>query len=140
MSDPTARADHLRVAGAGCVVGDFNAILPSDSRLAQELGLIDAREEVTDILVEPFPPCRLDRAALFGNLVPVDVQVLLCGKVAIGSESTGEYWSDHCGLFVKLHLANGTSLTPLEVVFPLHRTAQALYARVNHHRMSHLFI
>jgi len=86
--------------------------LPSDSRLAQELGLIDAWEAThgrqegdgytwgTQI-VELFPPGRLDRAALFGDLVPVDVQVLPCGTVAVGSESTGEYWSDHCGLLSK---------------------------------------
>ena len=106
------------MAGTGCIVGDFNAILPGDARLAQEHGLIDAWEETRKggqesdgytwgtQIEEPFPPGRLDRAALFGNLVPVDVQVLPCGKVDVGSQPAGEYWSDHCGLFVKIRLVS----------------------------------
>lgn len=39
--------------------------------------------------LEPLLPSRLDRAALFENLVPVDVRVLLWGKVVVSSESVG---------------------------------------------------
>ena len=108
-------ASHLLIAGSGCVMGDFNAIAPEDARLSQNLGMVDAWEASQGFLSprdpgytwgvqikEPFPPGRLDRAALVGNVEPLAVKVLPCGQVATPSGPV--IWSDHCGLLMELGL------------------------------------
>lgn len=108
-------ADYLRAAGTGCVVGDFNAITPLDDSLAQALGLKDAWVTTKGNeseghtwgtqIEESFPPGRLDRAALQGNLVPLDVQVLPCGLVfpdVTAAQVAPVFWSDHCGLLLDM--------------------------------------
>lgn len=97
-------------------MGDFNAIAPEDARLSQNLGMVDAWETSRGFLSpgdpgytwgvqmneDPFPPGRLDRAALIGDVEPLAVKVLPCGQVAIPSMPV--IWSDHCGLLVELGL------------------------------------
>ena len=108
-------ASHLLIAGSGCVMGDFNAIAPEDARLSQNLGMVDAWEASQGFLSprdpgytwgvqikEPFPPGRLDRAALVGDVEPLAVKVLPCGQVATPSGPV--IWSDHCGLLMELGL------------------------------------
>ena len=108
-------ASHLLIAGSGCVMGDFNAIAPEDARLSQNLGMVDAWEASQGFLSprdpgytwgvqikESFPPGRLDRAALVGNVEPLAVKVLPCGQVATPSGPV--IWSDHCGLLMELGL------------------------------------
>ena len=108
-------AGHLLIAGSGCVMGDFNAIAPEDARLSQNLGMVDAWEASQGFLSprdpgctwgvqikEPFPPGRLDRAALVGDVEPLAVKVLPCGQVATPSGPV--IWSDHCGLLMELGL------------------------------------
>ena len=80
-------AEHLRSAGGvGFVVGDFNAISPRDSALAEEVGVLDA-EPYTLIgmratrgveVEEMLPAGRSYRAAVL-DMRPVSVTVLPSG-------------------------------------------------------------
>ncbi|KAK0457851.1 Endonuclease/exonuclease/phosphatase [Desarmillaria tabescens] len=122
-------ADYLRAAGSGIIMGDFNAITPADQSLIGELGLLDAwKVAVSNSIAhgetwgvqieEPFPPGRLDRAALLRNsaldgennttvtaegMSLVQMRVLPCQTLNLDDEAL--YWSDHCGILVDIHEA-----------------------------------
>ncbi|PBK65879.1 hypothetical protein ARMSODRAFT_1087119 [Armillaria solidipes] len=137
----TICGDYLRAAGSGIIMGDFNAITPADQSLIDELGLLDAwkvavsksvaygltaaghRDDDGDRTAleggdtwgvqveEPFPPGRLDRAALLRysaldgeNTVAeglVQMRVLPCQTLNLDTEAI--LWSDHCGILVDIH-------------------------------------
>ncbi|KAK3295054.1 Endonuclease/exonuclease/phosphatase [Chaetomium fimeti] len=101
----------LRSAGRGIVAGDFNPVLPADSTLVEDNGLVDAWVELHPGNPgftwgvdgkEPFPPNRMDKVAVAG-LRAQDVGILSPGNI-IREDHVGEpadrvvAWSDHSGL------------------------------------------
>ncbi|KAG9315334.1 Endonuclease/exonuclease/phosphatase [Chiua virens] len=121
-----ARPEQLRIIAealqeyelqGGIVGGDMNAIGPTDMRIAEEVGLMDAWQG-TDDDAEGFtwgyqPPCehptaRLDKVLWVsrgGMEVEEPVRVGIGAKVT----SSGEWISDHYGLVTNVHVV---SLSP----------------------------
>ncbi|KAJ3521005.1 hypothetical protein NM208_g13484 [Fusarium decemcellulare] len=98
-------ADMLRDAGQGLVAGDFNPVLPEDSTLAENNGLVDAWVQVHGSMSgftwgidrkQRFPPGRLDKVAMLG-LQPYRIEVMHPGVIQEAEGYTAP-WSDHSGL------------------------------------------
>ncbi|KAG9050433.1 hypothetical protein FS837_005506 [Tulasnella sp. UAMH 9824] len=108
-------ADLLREAGCGggIIAGDFNAISPTDEKLVDENGLVDAWLALhgrvgsgvatwgVDVKRQDGPgPGRLDKVAMMG-LKAEEMEVLRPGRIEVprpGQESVEIPWSDHYGL------------------------------------------
>jgi tyrosyl-DNA phosphodiesterase 2 len=117
----------------GVVGGDMNAIAPSDADLPAQFGLKDAwlgihqdtrkvvQDRLEDELVEnnkeseedytwgyqppcKFPPNRLDKILLKGNIVAEAIERVGVGLAVEITEGTGVWVSDHYGLLAKLRL------------------------------------
>ncbi|KAF4456289.1 Endonuclease Exonuclease phosphatase family [Fusarium albosuccineum] len=98
-------ADMLRDAGQGLVAGDFNPVLPEDSTLVENNGLVDAWVQVHGSMSgftwgidgkQRFPPSRLDKVAMLG-LQPYRIEVMHPGIIQEAEDYTVP-WSDHSGL------------------------------------------